>query len=195
MALDGCHSKGIMHRDIKPHNICFDYEQKIIKLIDWGLAEFYMPNKNYNVRVSSMFFKAPELLLGHENYDYSIDMWALGCVFAGIIFKKEPFFHGSDMEDQLDKIASVLGTNDLIVYLEKYSIELEDRFTGVFGGHQKKPWSKFVNSENSVLAHKDALDLLNQMLKYDHFKRVTPRDALETAYFAPIKAQLKGNKK
>jgi casein kinase II subunit alpha len=52
-----------------------------------------------------------------------------------------------------------------------------------------------VNSENTALANKDALDLLNQMLKYDHFKRITPRDALEHAYCAPIRAQAKGNKK
>lgn len=147
-----------MHRDVKPNNIAYDYNNKIVKLIDWGLGEFYFPNKNYNVRVSSLFFKAPELLLGYEHYDYSIDMWALGCTFAAIIFKKEPFFHGYDQEDQLDKIASVLGTNELINYLEKYRIELEERFTGVFGGHQKKAWTKFVNSENSTLANKDALD-------------------------------------
>ena len=74
-----------MHRDVKPNNIAYDYNNKIVKLIDWGLGEFYFPNKNYNVRVSSLFFKAPELLLGYEHYDYSIDMWALGCTFAAIV--------------------------------------------------------------------------------------------------------------
>jgi len=194
VALDNCHSKGIMHRDIKPHNIVFDFQNKLVKLIDWGLAEFFYFNKNYNVRVSSLFFKAPELLLGYEYYDYSIDIWALGCVFAGIIFRKEPFFHGSDMEDQLDKIASVLGTNDLVVYLEKYQIELDERFTGIFGGHQKKQWSKFVNSENSMLANKDALSLLNEMLKYDHQKRITAKDALEFSYFNSVRPTNKNQK-
>ena len=121
------------------------------------------------------------------------------------IFKKEPFFHGYDQEDQLDKIASVLGTNELINYLEKYRIELEERFTvfypifskiqGVFGGHQKKAWTKFVNSENSTLANKDALDQLSQMLIYDHLKRITPKDALEHPYIKPIKSHLNSNKK
>lgn len=194
VALDTCHSKGIMHRDIKPHNIVFDFQNKLVKLIDWGLAEFFSLNKNYNVRVSSLFFKAPELLLGYEYYDYSIDIWALGCVFAGIIFRKEPFFHGSDMEDQLDKIASVLGTNDLVVYLEKYQIELDERFTGIFGGHQKKQWSKFVNSENSMLANKDALSLLNEMLKYDQQKRITAKDALDFSYFNSVRPTNKNQK-
>lgn len=42
-----------------------------------------------------------------QEYDYSLDMWSLGCMFAGMIFRKEPFFHGHDNYDQLVKIAKV----------------------------------------------------------------------------------------
>jgi len=49
--LDYCHSMGIMHRDVKPHNIIIDPLTREIRLIDWGLAEFYFPNQEYNVRV------------------------------------------------------------------------------------------------------------------------------------------------
>ena len=52
-ALDYCHSMGIMHRDVKPHNIMIDHEQRKLRLIDWGLAEFYHPGREYNVRVAS----------------------------------------------------------------------------------------------------------------------------------------------
>ena len=98
-ALDFCHSKGIMHRDVKPHNIMIDHANRKLRLIDWGLAEFYHPGQEYNVRVASRYFKGPELLVDLQTYDYSLDIWSLGCMFAGMIFKREPFFQGSDNYD------------------------------------------------------------------------------------------------
>ncbi|KAL2906431.1 Casein kinase II subunit alpha [Bienertia sinuspersici] len=94
-----------MHRDVKPHNVMIDHELRKLRLIDWGLAEFYHPGKEYNVRVASRYFKGPELLVDLQDYDYSLDMWSLGCMFAGMIFRKEPFFYGHDNHDQLVKIA------------------------------------------------------------------------------------------
>ena len=92
-----------------------DHARHKLRLIDWGLAEFYHPGREYNVRVASRYFKGPELLVGLQDYDYSLDMWSLGCMFAGMIFRKEPFFHGHDNYDQLVKIAKVLGTDELAV--------------------------------------------------------------------------------
>lgn len=66
-------------------------------------------------------------------YDYSLDIWGVGCVLAGIIFKKEPFFVGTDNEDQLVKIARVLGTEDLFKYISKYNIILEEIFMRKLG--------------------------------------------------------------
>src|SRR5271163_3948415 len=56
-----------------------------LRLIDWGLAEFYHPEQEYNVRVASRYFKGPELLVDLQDYDYSLDMWSLGCMFAGMV--------------------------------------------------------------------------------------------------------------
>ena len=56
-ALDFCHSRGVMHRDVKPHNVMIDPARRTLRLIDWGLAEFYHPGKEYNVRVASRYFK------------------------------------------------------------------------------------------------------------------------------------------
>lgn len=60
-----------------------------------------------------------------QTYDYSLDIWSLGCMFAGMIFRREPFFQGSDNYDQLVKIAKVLGTEELYAYLDKYRLTLD----------------------------------------------------------------------
>jgi casein kinase II subunit alpha len=63
LALEFCHSQGIVHRDVKPHNFVIDPTTKKLRLIDWGLAEYYIPEKEYNVRVASRYYKGPELLV------------------------------------------------------------------------------------------------------------------------------------
>lgn len=76
---------GIIHRDLKPHNIIIKPSTMQLKIIDWGLAEFYFPGQEYSVRVASRFFKGPELLLNNTKYDYSLDIWSLGCILASIV--------------------------------------------------------------------------------------------------------------
>ncbi|CAA6653548.1 unnamed protein product [Spirodela intermedia] len=199
-ALDFCHSQGIMHRDVKPHNVMIDHEQRKLRLIDWGLAEFYHPGKEYNVRVASRYFKGPELLVDLQDYDYSLDMWSLGCMFAGMIFRKEPFFFGHDNYDQLVKIAKVLGTDELNLYLRKYRLELDPHLEALVGRHSRRQWTKFINSENQHLAVPEAIDFLDKLLRYDHQERVTAKEAMEFltqfgnslliqghAYFHPVR--------
>ncbi|RPA88155.1 Pkinase-domain-containing protein [Ascobolus immersus RN42] len=188
-ALDYCHSKGIMHRDVKPHNVMIDHEKRKLRLIDWGLAEFYHPGTDYNVRVASRYFKGPELLVDFQEYDYSLDMWSLGAMFASMIFRKEPFFHGSSNSDQLVKIARVLGTAELFDYLDKYEIELDQQYDEILGRFPKKSWQSFVNSENQKFISPEALDFLDKLLRYDHQERLTAKEAMDHPYFAPIRAQ------
>ncbi|KAJ0096323.1 hypothetical protein Patl1_28558 [Pistacia atlantica] len=215
-ALDYCHSQGIMHRDVKPHNVMIDHELRKLRLIDWGLAEFYHPGKEYNVRVASRYFKGPELLVDLQDYDYSLDMWSLGCMFAGMIFRKEPFFYGHDNHDQLVKIAKVmplaysefilpfmeydgllydvfdafqvLGTDELNAYLNKYHLELEPQLDALVGRHSRKPWSKFINADNQHLVSPEAIDFLDKLLRYDHQDRLTAREAMGHPYFAQVRA-------
>jgi len=74
-ALDFVHSHGVIHRDVKPGNVMIDPSRRELRLIDWGLAEFYHPGTEYHIRVGSRYYKAPELLVGFKRYDYSLDMW------------------------------------------------------------------------------------------------------------------------
>ncbi|XP_019722969.1 casein kinase 2, alpha prime polypeptide a isoform X3 [Hippocampus comes] len=185
-ALDYCHSMGIMHRDVKPHNVMIDHQLRKLRLIDWGLAEFYHPAQEYNVRVASRYFKGPELLVDYKMYDYSLDMWSLGCMLASMIFLKEPFFHGQDNYDQLVRIAKVLGTDDLFGYLHKYHIELDTRFKDLLGQQTRKRWEQFIQSENQHLVSPEALDLLDKLLRYDHQQRSTALEAMKHPYFYPV---------
>lgn len=116
-------------------------------------------------------------------YDYSLDMWSLGCMLASMIFRKEPFFHGHDNYDQLVRIAKVLGTEELFEYLDKYHIELDPRFNDILGRHSRKRWERFVHSENQHLVSPDSLDFLDKLLRYDHYERLTAREAMEHPYF------------
>lgn len=193
-ALDFCHSNGIMHRDVKPHNVMIDHEKRELRLIDWGLAEFYHPGQEYNVRVASRYFKGPELLVDFQEYDYSLDLWSLGCMFAGIIFRREPFFHGHDNYDQLVRIAKVLGTDDLFDYLDKYDLELDPTVEGMLASHSKKNWVRFVTAENQHLVSDAAMDLVEKLLRYDHQERLTAVEAMAHDYFAPVReAEEKNN--
>jgi len=183
-ALDYCHSNGIMHRDVKPHNLIVDQENRKIRLIDWGLAEFYHPGQEYNVRVASRYFKGPELLVDYSYYDYSLDIWSFGCVFASMLFRKEPFFHGNDNHDQLLRIVKVLGTSELNNYFKKYNIHIDSSFQQMLGHHTRKSWQRFVNSENEYLVDSNAFDLLENCLKIDHTERITAKEAMKHKYFS-----------
>ncbi|OBA24338.1 kinase-like protein [Metschnikowia bicuspidata var. bicuspidata NRRL YB-4993] len=184
IALDYSHSMGIMHRDVKPQNIMIDPQSKKLRLIDWGLAEFYHAGMDYNVRVASRYHKGPELLINLQQYDYSLDLWSVGCMLAAIIFKKEPFFRGDSNNDQLVQIAKVLGTKDLMAYVNKYGIKLSDEYDPILGNYPRKPWSAFVTKDNRHLVLEEVVDLIDKLLTYDHQLRPTAKETLAHPFFS-----------
>ena len=191
VALDFCHSRGIMHRDVKPMNIIVDPNTRLLKVIDWGLSEFYLNTKEYNTRVSSRPYKGPELLVNHRKYDFSMDIWSAGCMFAAFIFRIKHFFLGRDNEDQLAKIIAKLGYKDFLAYVSKYNIDTSRLDVYYLKKKTKIPFTDFVNEENKHLCSNEALDLLRKMLVYDHGERITAREALDHPYFNGIQQHLK----
>ena len=185
--LHDCHSRGIMHRDVKPHNVMIDHNNKTVRLIDWGLAEFYHPGVQYNVRVASRYFKGPELLTDMRSYDYSLDLWSVGCMLAGMIYICHPFFHGRDNNDQLVKITEVLGSQTLSSYLEKYNLKLPAKRMIRLTNLPAVSFKSFRTDRNKHLANDVAIDLLSQLLVMDHQQRLTCEEALLHPYFDPVR--------
>lgn len=178
-ALKYCHSMGIIHRDIKPQNMIINQAKRELKIIDWGLAEFYHPKQEYSVRVASRYYKGPELLVNYPYYDYSLDIWSFGCVLAEIVFRKRPFFHGENNNDQLKKIARILGYDDLKKYISKYEMFSSKHYEGL---GERVPFSSLTSPDRSNLYNK-AIDLLEKILVYDHQDRPTAEECLEHSFF------------
>jgi cell division cycle 2-like len=103
------HKNWVMHRDLKTSNLLYKNENGILQICDFGLARtFGEPIKQYTNLVVTLWYRAPELLLGAKKYSKAIDMWSVGCVIAEIILSS-PLFVGTNELDQIDKIFKVLG--------------------------------------------------------------------------------------
>jgi serine/threonine protein kinase len=89
-----CHQRRILHRDLKPQNLLID-EHRNLKLADFGLARaFGIPLRTYTHEVITLWYRAPEILMGSRHYSTAVDMWSIGCIFAEMITKR-PLFPGS----------------------------------------------------------------------------------------------------
>ncbi|PSS32787.1 Cell division control protein 2 C like [Actinidia chinensis var. chinensis] len=82
-----CHSHGVLHRDLKPQNLLVDKEKGILKIADLGLGRaFTVPLKSYTHEIVTLWYRAPEVLLGSTHYSTAVDMWSVGCIFGKTMF-------------------------------------------------------------------------------------------------------------
>ncbi|ODV89499.1 hypothetical protein CANCADRAFT_140099 [Tortispora caseinolytica NRRL Y-17796] len=106
-----CHDNRVLHRDLKPQNLLIDSKGRL-KLADFGLARaFGIPVNTFSNEVVTLWYRAPDVLLGSRTYSTSIDMWSAGCIMAEM-FTGKPLFPGANNEDQLQLIFKLLGTPD-----------------------------------------------------------------------------------
>lgn len=111
-AINILHGKFILHRDIKPENILYD-KNGTLKLADFGLAKkaSFLQRRKSN-SIVSLWYRAPEIILGSEDYLLGVDMWSLGCLFGELMQTKPVFYCKSDAE-VLDRAFRILGTPTL----------------------------------------------------------------------------------
>lgn len=173
-----CHEHRVLHRDLKPQNLLIKTGGEL-KLADFGLARaFGIPVRNYTHEVVTLWYRAPDVLMGSKKYSTSVDIWSVGCIFAEMV-NGRPLFPGSSERDQLYKIFKILGTPDTnswpgMVELPEYK---ED-----FPLYTKKQWGQVFNLD-VVNLDDCGLELLTQMLVYDPAKRISAEDALGHSYF------------
>ena len=93
-----CHAHRVMHRDLKPQNLLIDTKGNI-KLADFGLARaFGLPVKTYTHEVVTLWYRAPEILLGQKQYSTPVDIWSIGCIFAEMAQRRALFAGDSEID-------------------------------------------------------------------------------------------------
>lgn len=170
-----CHSHRILHRDLKPQNLLIDKRDNL-KLADFGLARaFGIPMRTYTHEVVTLWYRAPEVLLGSRHYSTAIDMWSVGCIFAEMARQGLPLFPGDSEIDQIFKIFRILGTPN------------EEVWPGVSGLPDYKPtfpqWSHQDITRMVPALDEQAIDMLKRTLIYDSAKRISAKRALVHPYF------------
>ncbi|KAM6511667.1 hypothetical protein FALCPG4_016668 [Fusarium falciforme] len=184
-ALQFTHSRGLIHCDVRPHNVVVDHQNRKLRLIGWSSHKVYEPGDEDD-RISTGPWKAPEVLLEMGFYEYRLDMWGLGSMFASMIFRKEPFFHGVSLEDQLRKISQVLGTETMNDYIENHGSDYWRQDVEQLGYCPPRAWSSFVNEDNQHVVSDEAFDLVDKLLKFEPEDRITAEEALKHPYFQAL---------
>ncbi|KAB2025162.1 hypothetical protein ES319_D06G132900v1 [Gossypium barbadense] len=182
--LQHCHERGILHRDIKGSNLLID-KSGMLKIADFGLANYFSPNRKCPLtsRVVTLWYRAPELLLGSTDYGVGIDLWSAGCLL-GEMFAGRPIMPGRTEVEQLHKIFKLCGTPS-----EAYWKKL--RLSTTFRPPQScKPSlaDAFRNFPRS------SLGLLSTLLALDPAYRGSASSALQNEFFltSPLACDLSG---
>lgn len=174
-----CHSRKVLHRDVKGANMLIN-NNGILKLADFGLARKMRDDGKYTNRVVTLWYRAPELLLGAKDYGPAVDMWSVGCILVELHTGRVAFA-GKSEHEQLHLIYGVCGTPSS----ECKSLTSLPEFQNMKPKKNYKPCLKqhlHKMNPNSTIAP-ETFDLISKLLEMDPTKRLTAHEALEHDYF------------
>lgn len=172
--IDFCHKNRVLHRDLKPQNLLINGKGQL-KLGDFGLARaFGIPVNTFSNEVVTLWYRAPDVLLGSRTYNTSIDIWSAGCIMAEM-FTGRPLFPGTTNEDQIIRIFRIMGT------------PTERTWPGLTQYPEYKTTWQMYATQNlaSILQQIDAtgIDLLQRMLQLRPELRISASEALQHPWF------------
>ncbi|KAJ2894422.1 cyclin-dependent kinase 5 [Coemansia aciculifera] len=202
-----CHRNRVLHRDLKPQNLLIN-KRGDLKLGDFGLARaFGIPVRSYSHEVVTLWYRAPDVLMGSRQYDTSIDIWSVGCIFAEMSTGR-PFFAGNSIDDQVLQIFKIMGTPIDTLAGAPAPTHHQQPLAGINGGGanddyarrawpgctQLPEWKQNVPIYSSVplepllpkLSAK-GIDLLRRLLEYAPEKRISAEQALVHPYFDELR--------
>ncbi|KRY51466.1 Cyclin-dependent kinase 11B, partial [Trichinella britovi] len=170
------HDNWILHRDLKTSNLLLNH-MGILKIGDFGLSrEYGSPLRSYTPVVVTLWYRAPELLLGIKEYSTSIDVWSVGCIFGEFLTLK-PLFAGKSEIEQMNKIFKMLGTPNETIWPGYSSLPGVKRMT-----FAEYPFSSLRKHFGATLSDK-GFDLMNKLLTYDPKARISAFDAMAHEWF------------
>ena len=167
------HKYGFFHRDLKPENLLVHGEK--IKIADFGLAREIRSIPPYTDYVSTRYYRAPECILKSTNYNSPVDIWAVGCIMAEL-YNFKPLFYGGSEKEVLFRMSAIMGTPTNSNWSE--GIQLAKKCDLKFPNSSGVPLNQIVPD-----ASKDAIEILNEMLRWDPNKRGTASDLLQHSFF------------
>lgn len=178
-ALDHIHSNYIIHRDMKLTNLLYT-NNGLLKLADFGLSRPFAVHDTrlLTPNVASLWYKPPELLFGAKSYTQSIDIWAVGCIFAEFL-SGQPLINGRSEEEQIELLVDCIGLPNERTWPD--FVKMPKVVQGKINLPRKSRRTVLDTFGDLSPA---GLELQNRLLHYDSSQRWTAHECLQSSFFA-----------